>query len=69
MCWTPGMLCNVSVSSLTPPCRVPPRSGQAKPLRRWEDLPEDEAVLTEFAELWVVFGEAFHARARSGPRR
>ena len=40
----------------------------AKPRRRWEDLLEDEAVLTEWAELWAAFGEELHARARSGRR-
>ncbi len=40
----------------------------AKPRRQWEDLLDDERVLTEWAELWVAFGDELHARARSGRR-
>ncbi len=38
----------------------------AEPRRRWEDLLDDEAVLTEFAALWLAFGDELYARARSG---
>ena len=40
----------------------------AKPRRQWEDLPDDERVLTEWAELWAAFGEELHTRARQGSR-
>ncbi len=40
----------------------------AKPRRKWDDLLEDERVLTEWAELWAAFGEELHARARRGAR-
>ena len=40
----------------------------AKPRRPWEDLLEDEAVLTKWAELWAAFGEELHARARRAAR-
>ncbi len=41
----------------------------AKPRRQWEDLLDDDAVLTEFAELWLAFGEELHARAARSGRR
>jgi hypothetical protein len=40
----------------------------AKPRRQWEDLLDDERVLTEWAELWAAFGDELHARTRSGRR-
>jgi hypothetical protein len=35
----------------------------AEPRRSWDELLDDEAVLAEFAELWVVLGEALHTHA------
>ena len=41
----------------------------AEPQPHWEDLLDDEAVLTEFAELWLAFGEELHERAARSGRR